>query len=191
MAGTILEQYMSIKEKQKGAVLFFQVGGFYQLYFYDAEIAEKELGMTLTIRSVGGGKQAPMCGFPVSGEEKYAKLLNAKGYHVVICKQMPEKDAQGKCVRKVVAVKTPETGIETADFSQAWENYLKTYTYDAKNFPKKEQKIRKNTENDCKNELWKALACLDLNWMTPMEALVLMGEWKKKYVSDQNESDRL
>ena len=92
----MIAQYEAIKEHYKDAVLFFQVGGFFQIYYHDAELVAKELGMTLISRAVGGGKRAPMCGFPKAGAEKYAAMLTENGYRVVFCSQRPEKDSFGR-----------------------------------------------------------------------------------------------
>ena len=57
----MIEQYLSIKNKNKDAFLFFRLGDFYEMFFEDAEKASKILEITLTSRD--GGK-IPMCGVP-------------------------------------------------------------------------------------------------------------------------------
>ena len=46
----LLRQYLEIKEEYKECLIFFRLGDFYELFFQDAEIAAKELNITLTKR---------------------------------------------------------------------------------------------------------------------------------------------
>ena len=40
--------YMSLKEKYKDCLVFFRLGDFYEMFFEDAEVASRELDLTLT-----------------------------------------------------------------------------------------------------------------------------------------------
>ena len=50
----MMEQYLEIKAAHPGLLLFYRMGDFYELFFEDAEIASKTLGIVLTKR----GKQS-------------------------------------------------------------------------------------------------------------------------------------
>lgn len=212
MNGGMIEQYMSIKNMYENAILFFQVGGFFQLYYYDAEIAKEELGLILRSRAVGNGQYAPMCGFPVSSEKKYCQCLTQKGYAVVVCVQTNEKEADGKCVRAVSYMEKPEKGIKEKKISAQWYEYLENHTFESTIEPQEtDAKRRKKTsmnshkavsdlessaqakkfEETAKEELWECLAHVELDDTTPMMALLLLQDWKKRYVNGQRNTDRL
>ena len=46
----LLRQYLEVKQKYKDCLIFFRLGDFYELFFEDAEIAAKTLGIMLTKR---------------------------------------------------------------------------------------------------------------------------------------------
>ena len=46
----MMEQYLEIKAAHPGLLLFYRMGDFYELFFEDAEIASKTLGIVLTKR---------------------------------------------------------------------------------------------------------------------------------------------
>lgn len=55
MAGytPMMQQYLSVKEEAKDALLFFRLGDFYEMFFEDALTASRELEITLTGRGRG------------------------------------------------------------------------------------------------------------------------------------------
>jgi DNA mismatch repair ATPase MutS len=55
------------------------MGDFYELFFEDAEIASRALGITLTKRGKHLGQDIPMCGVPVHAADDYLQKLIAKG----------------------------------------------------------------------------------------------------------------
>ena len=72
----MMKQYWSIKNNYPDAILFFRLGDFYEMFYEDAQIASKVLGLTLTGRDVGSNKRAPMCGIPYHASDSYiARLL--------------------------------------------------------------------------------------------------------------------
>jgi len=103
----LLKQYHEIKKEYKNELLFFRMGDFYELFYKDAEIASKELGVTLTSKPFGKNIRVPLAGVPVKAAEGYIKELLKKGYSVAICEQVEE----GKDImkREVVEVLTPGT----------------------------------------------------------------------------------
>ena len=80
----MIRQFLEIKENYQDAFLFFRLGDFYELFFEDAELAAKELEITLTGRD-SGKTRIPMCGVPHHAADGYIDKLIAKGYKVAIC----------------------------------------------------------------------------------------------------------
>ncbi len=65
MTTPMIQQYLSIKNKYKDAILFYRMGDFYEMFFDDAEIASRVLEITLTSRNKKDDTAIPMCGVPV------------------------------------------------------------------------------------------------------------------------------
>ncbi|KAB3534032.1 DNA mismatch repair protein MutS [Alkaliphilus pronyensis] len=121
----MMEQYFQIKEQYQDALLLFRLGDFYELFFQDAEIASRELEITLTGRDCGFEDRAPMCGVPHHSAEGYIDRLIAKGYKVAICEQVEEASkAVGIVKRDVVRIITPGTLIDTQLLDEKKNNYL-------------------------------------------------------------------
>ena len=59
----MMQQYLATKEQYPDTILFFRLGDFYEMFFDDAKLVSKELGLTLTSRS-GNKDKAPRCGVP-------------------------------------------------------------------------------------------------------------------------------
>ena len=107
-----MAQYLAQKQRHPDALLFFRMGDFYELFFDDAKIAAKALGLTLTSRSKGEGA-IPMAGVPVRALDGYLRRLVQMGHKVAICEQLQDpKDAKGVVERAVVRVVTPGTLTE-------------------------------------------------------------------------------
>ncbi len=119
----LMRQYSEIKKAHPGALLFFRLGDFYELFFEDAVTAARELEITLTSRNKEKGIAVPMCGVPYHAAENYIARLIGKGYKVAICDQMEDPKQAKKLVRReVTRVLTPGT----ANFQTAGgeNNYL-------------------------------------------------------------------
>jgi DNA mismatch repair protein MutS len=78
----MMEQYLEIKAAHQGLLLFYRMGDFYELFFEDAELASKALGIVLTKRGKHNGLDIPMCGVPVERAEDYLHRLIEKGFRV-------------------------------------------------------------------------------------------------------------
>ena len=175
----LMAQYFAIKKENMDAVLLFQVGGFYQTYYYDAELAARILQLRMVSRAIGGGKQAPMCGFPKAAGKKYAGVFAENGSRVILCAQTGEKDEQGRAVRRIVETVEPQTGT-VVEFSGEWKEYLRTHTFEGLQ-PSKRGKIRSKQEHVLLDEL----ESLDLDRMTPMEALQVLHTWRQRYCTNR------
>jgi DNA mismatch repair protein MutS len=121
----MMEQYMEIKERYKDCILFFRLGDFYEMFFEDAELASRELEITLTGRDCGLDERAPMCGVPYHSAHTYIARLIGKGYKVAICDQLEDPAmAKGIVKRDVLRVVTPGTVTDPAMLEDKKNNYL-------------------------------------------------------------------
>ncbi len=64
MSTPVQRQFLELKKQQPDAVLFFRLGDFYEMFFDDAKIASRVLGITLTARHKGTENEMAMCGVP-------------------------------------------------------------------------------------------------------------------------------
>lgn len=117
------KQYMEIKQKHPKEILFFRLGDFYEMFFEDAAVVSRELGLTLTSRS-GDVNKNPMCGVPYHAVDGYLAKLVAKGYRVAIAEQIGDPKAKGLTQREVVKVVTPGTILEEGALKSAQNNYI-------------------------------------------------------------------
>ena len=104
----LIRQYREIKSQHTNAVLFFRMGDFYEMFFDDAELASRELGLTLTTRNNGAAANVPLAGFPVKAASDYVRRLVKRGYRVAICEQVEDpRTAKGIVKRAVIETLTP------------------------------------------------------------------------------------
>jgi DNA mismatch repair protein MutS len=126
----MMEQYLEIKAANPGLLLFYRMGDFYELFFEDAEIASRTLGIMLTKRGKHQGMDIPMCGVPVERSDDYLHRLIASGHRVAVCEQMEDPAAArargNKSVvrRDVVRLVTPGTLTEDTLLDARTNNYL-------------------------------------------------------------------
>jgi len=126
----MMEQYLEIKAAHPGLLLFYRMGDFYELFFEDAEIASRALGIMLTKRGKHQGADIPMCGVPVERSDDYLHRLIAQGFRVAVCEQMEDPAAArargNKSVvrRDVVRLVTPGTLTEDTLLDARANNYL-------------------------------------------------------------------
>ncbi len=126
----MMEQYLEIKAANPGLLLFYRMGDFYELFFEDAEIASRALGIVLTKRGKHQGMDIPMCGVPVERSEDYLHRLIAQGHRVAVCEQTEDPAAArargNKSVvrRDVVRLVTPGTLTEDTLLDARANNYL-------------------------------------------------------------------
>ncbi|MFZ5824366.1 MAG: DNA mismatch repair protein MutS [Bacillota bacterium] len=124
-------QYLKIKEEYPDCILFYRLGDFYETFMDDAELAARELELTLTGRD--GGKamgRVPMAGIPYHAAESYIARLIERGYKVAICEQVEDpKATKGLVRRDVTRVVTPGTLVEPRLLQEKLNNYLAAVTY--------------------------------------------------------------
>jgi DNA mismatch repair protein MutS len=114
----MMAQYFEIKAANPDCLLFYRMGDFYELFFDDAEVASRALGIVLTKRGKHDGEDIRMCGVPVERADDYLNRLIALGHRVAVCEQL-EDPAEAKkrglksvVKRDVVRLVTPGTITE-------------------------------------------------------------------------------
>src|ERR1700710_1679174 len=126
----MMDQFLEIKAAHPGLLLFYRMGDFYELFFEDAEIASRALGIVLTKRGRHQGADIPMCGVPVERSEDYRHRLIALGHRVAVCEQMENPAAArargNKSVvrRGVVRLVKPGTFTQDTLLDAKANNYL-------------------------------------------------------------------
>src|SRR5438874_11450416 len=99
----VMEQYIEIKAANPDCLLFYRMGDFYELFFEDAEIASRALGIVLTKRGKHQGADIPMCGVPIHRSDDYLHRLIAAGFRVAVCEQTEDPaDAKKRGAKSVV-----------------------------------------------------------------------------------------
>ncbi len=125
----LMRQYREIKRAYEGAILFFRVGDFYEMFYEDAEEASRLLSIALTSRDKSSAMPVPLCGVPYHAATGYiAKLLKA-GRTVALCDQVEDpKLAKGLVRREVVRLYTPGTLTDAELLPPTESNFLASVT---------------------------------------------------------------
>ena len=120
-----MQQYREIKARHQDAILFFRMGDFYEMFYEDAEVASRALGLTLTSRNNGGASAVPLAGVPVKAASEYLKRLVQQGFRVSICEQTEDpKLAKGIVKREVIETVTPGAAFSDDLLDGSRNNYL-------------------------------------------------------------------
>lgn len=133
-ATPMMAQFLGIKAQYPGALLFYRMGDFYEMFFDDAVAASQALDIALTKRGQHEGKDIPMCGVPVHSAEGYLLTLIRKGFRVAVCEQMEDpaeakkRGAKSVVKRDVVRLVTPGTLTEDSLLEARRNNYLCAYS---------------------------------------------------------------
>src|SRR5215467_14532868 len=123
MTTPLRHQYLEIKRRYPGMILFFQIGDFYETFDEDAHVVARELGLALTRKYFGKGQVHPLAGVPVRSVEGHlAKLIN-RGYKIAICDQVTPP-GKGLVEREVTRIVTPGTVVEPGLLEGKANNYL-------------------------------------------------------------------
>jgi len=129
-ATPMMAQYLEIKSANADSLLFYRMGDFYEMFFDDAAIASRALGIALTKRGKHGGEDIPMCGVPVHAADDYLQRLIAQGFRVAVCEQIEDpaearKRGPKSVVRRdVVRLVTPGTLTEESLLDARAHNFL-------------------------------------------------------------------
>ncbi|MGI6246292.1 MAG: DNA mismatch repair protein MutS [Pseudochelatococcus sp.] len=126
----MMQQYIEIKVAHPDTLLFYRMGDFYELFFDDAEVASRTLGIVLTKRGKHHGADIPMCGVPVDKAEDYLERLIAAGHRVAVCEQTEDpaearkRGSKSVVRRAVVRLVTPGTITEDRLLDPGRPNWL-------------------------------------------------------------------
>ncbi len=122
----MMQQYFEVKRGlPRDTLLLFRLGDFFELFFDDAIVASRLLGLTLTKR-----QDHPMCGLPSHALDNYVNKLLAAGRKVGICDQAEPAKA-GKLVRRALTrILSPGTTLAAAQLDAARNHYLCALTTD-------------------------------------------------------------
>lgn len=121
----MMEQYKAVKARHPDKLLMFQVGDFYELFFDDAEVAAREMGIALTSRDAGSENPIPLAGVPIHAAETYLNRLLKKGYKVVVCDQVESaSQARGLVRREITRILTPGTVTDPEMLDEGLNNFL-------------------------------------------------------------------
>jgi DNA mismatch repair protein MutS len=121
----LMQQYREIKDRHQNAILFFRMGDFYEMFYEDAEVASRALGLTLTSRNNGGANEVPLAGVPVKAASDYLRKLVQQGFRVAICEQTEDpRQAKGIVRREVIETITPGAAFADDLLDGARNNFL-------------------------------------------------------------------
>jgi DNA mismatch repair protein MutS len=125
-----MAQYIELKAANPDCLLFYRMGDFYELFFHDAEVASRALGIVLTKRGRHQGADIPMCGVPVHRADEYLQRLIGLGHRVAVCEQLEDpaearkRGSKAVVRRDVTRLVTPGTITEEALLDPARANTL-------------------------------------------------------------------
>jgi DNA mismatch repair protein MutS len=101
------------------------MGDFYEMFWEDAKLAHRVMGVTLTTRSKDSAEPIPMAGVPFHAVESYLRKMIAAGYRVAICEQMEDPSAaKGVIRRDVTRLMTPGTLTDDPLLDGRSDNFL-------------------------------------------------------------------
>src|SRR4029078_11865005 len=125
-----MAQFVEIKGANPDCLLFYRMGDFYEMFFEDAEVASRALGIVLTKRGKYLGKDVPLCGVPVVRADEYLHRLIALGHRVAVCEQLEDpaearkRGSKSVVHRDVVRLVTAGTLTEDTLLDARRNNYL-------------------------------------------------------------------
>ncbi|MDD2902566.1 MAG: DNA mismatch repair protein MutS [Syntrophales bacterium] len=121
----MLRQYLDLKSRYADALVLFQMGDFYEMFFEDAEKGAAALNIVLTSRSRQGEDRIPMAGFPIHAAQNYISRLLEQGFKVVVCEQVEDPaQAKGLVRREVTRILTRGTLVDPEALDSRRDNYL-------------------------------------------------------------------
>ena len=120
----LMAQYLAVKRANPGALLFYRMGDFYELFYGDAEKAARLLGITLTTRGQSAGEPIKMAGVPFHAVDQYLARLVKLGESVVIAEQVGDPSSKGPLERKVTRIVTPGTLTDPGLLDDKRDNVL-------------------------------------------------------------------
>ncbi|KAL2854262.1 muts domain V-domain-containing protein [Aspergillus pseudoustus] len=126
---TVLQEHRNNMHKFKNCVILTRIGGFYELYFEQAEEFAPLLNIKLAAKKTNAGP-VPMAGFPFFQLDRFLKILVQDLNKYVAISEQFEYDGQSKgsgellFSRKVARVITPGTLIDEKFMDPSENNFL-------------------------------------------------------------------
>jgi DNA mismatch repair protein MutS len=122
----MMQQYFEVKRSlPRDTLLLFRLGDFFEMFFDDAVVASRLLGLTLTKR-----QDTPMAGLPAHAADNYVNKLLAAGKKVAICDQAEPAKA-GKLVRRqLTRILSPGTTLAASQLDAGRNHYLCALSHD-------------------------------------------------------------
>jgi DNA mismatch repair protein MutS len=123
----LMKQYLKLKAAHESDVLFFRMGDFYEMFYEDAALVSRVLGIALTSRGSGRDEYA-MAGFPIHALDRYLPRMISDGYRVAICEQVEDaavaRENKRIVRREVIEVHTPGTLTDEKLLDAGKTNFL-------------------------------------------------------------------
>lgn len=125
MSTPIRQQYLDLRRRYPGTILFFRLGDFYETFDDDARLVAEELQITLTSKPMGKDLRVPLAGVPYQSIDQHVAKLVARGYRVAICEQLADpSEVKGLVPRDVVRIVTAGTVTSETSLDAGQPNYL-------------------------------------------------------------------
>ena len=126
-ASPIRRQYLALKSEHPDAILFFQLGDFYETFEDDARTVS-EVRSALTSREMAGASDCPWPGFPSMPRTSTLPAWSSAAT-IAICRQVEDPASargNGSTIvrREVVRVITPGTLVDPGASARRPANYL-------------------------------------------------------------------
>jgi DNA mismatch repair protein MutS len=116
----MMQQYFEVKRGlPRDTLLLFRLGDFFELFFDDAVVASKLLGLTLTKR-----QDHPMAGLPAHAVDAYVGKLLAAGRKVALCDQQEPAQPGKRVKRRLTRILTPGTNLAANQLESPRTHYL-------------------------------------------------------------------
>lgn len=139
LATPVMQQYLDMKFDHQDCLLLFRMGDFYELFYEDAVIASRALGVTLTKRGKSGDDEIQMCGIPFHALDNYLYKLLEENFKVAVCEQTETPEEAKKrggykavVAREITRIITPGTITEDSLLSSNVPNYLASIVISSK-----------------------------------------------------------
>ncbi|KAJ5085700.1 DNA mismatch repair protein Msh1 [Penicillium argentinense] len=166
---TVVQGHRNNMQKFKNCVVLTRVGGFYELYFEQAEEFAPLLGMKLATKKTSAGP-VPMAGFPFFQLDRYLKMLvqDLNKYVAISEEFAPEVEDKARSNglmfdRKVARIITPGTLIDEKFIDPSENNFLLAIYLDV---PSLEEKFRNNVRDLSSQHILSSVSqSVGLSWL--------------------------
>lgn len=106
-----INEYLNFKQSYPDSLLFCRLGSFYELYFDDAILVARELGIALNHKKIAQ-QQIPTCGFPAKSLAFFSNKILQLGFKIVIAEQFIDPQNPENITRRINKILTPGTFVD-------------------------------------------------------------------------------